>query len=131
LPSNYLSWLNTSNMAGTAYPSSSPPDFWWDPCCSSFKFFGVVILCVLKFWVPCCDVRSDFHIGTMFGSCLPPVVCGRAHVLIYVICVCLRIVFVQHILCRIFVLFCFSSSCIPYVASFSELSISDCPLGIL
>ena len=29
----------------------------------------------------CCDVRYDFHIKTMFGSSLPPVVCRRAHVL--------------------------------------------------
>jgi hypothetical protein len=29
------------------------------------------------------------------------------------------------------VCFCFSSSCVPYVASFSELSIFDCPFGII
>jgi hypothetical protein len=29
------------------------------------------------------------------------------------------------------ILFCFSSSCVPYVASFSGLSIFDCPFGIL
>jgi hypothetical protein len=27
-------------------------------------------------------------------------------------------------------LFCLSSSCVPYVARFSGLSISDCPFGI-
>ena len=27
----------------------------------------VVLLCVFKFWVPCCDVRYDFRIKTMFG----------------------------------------------------------------
>jgi hypothetical protein len=43
--------------------------------------FCVVQLCVLTFWVPCCDVRYDFRIITMFGSSLPPVVCGRTHVL--------------------------------------------------
>jgi len=36
---------------------------------------------------------------------------------------------VQHILCC--VLFSFSSSCVPYVASFSELSIFGCPFDIL
>jgi len=36
---------------------------------------------VCTFWVPCCDVRYDFRIKTMFGSSLPPVVCRRAHVL--------------------------------------------------
>ena len=35
---------------------------------------------------------------------------------------------VQHILC--YVLFCFSSSCVPYVVSFSELSFFDCHFGI-
>jgi hypothetical protein len=40
--------------------------------------------------------------------------------LIYVICVCLRIV-VSNIYCVVF-LFCFSSSCVPSVASFSGLS---------
>jgi len=29
------------------------------------------------------------------------------------------------------ILFCFSSSCVPYVVSFSGLSILDCPFGIL
>ena len=37
---------------------------------------------------------------------------------------------VQHMLCCVFVLF-WSSSCVPYVASFSGLSISDCSFGIL
>ena len=33
------------------------------------------------FRVPFYDIRYDFHIKTMFGSSLPPVVCRRAHVL--------------------------------------------------
>jgi uncharacterized membrane protein len=36
---------------------------------------------------------------------------------------------VLHILCCVFV--CFSSSCVPFVSSFSGLSIFDCPFGIL
>jgi hypothetical protein len=32
--------------------------------------------------------------------------------------------------CVVF-LFCFSSSCVPYVAGFSGLSIFDCPLAVL
>jgi len=32
---------------------------------------------------------------------------------------------------RVMFLLCFSSSCVPYVASFSGLSIFDCPFGIL
>ena len=113
---------------------SSLLGFWWGPFCPSFKFFSVVLLCILTFWVPCCDVRYDFRIkrssvnlylqlfvgGLM--SYLPPVVCGRAHVLftssclwegsclIYVICDCLRIV-VSNTYCGVF-LFCLSSSCV-------------------
>jgi hypothetical protein len=37
--------------------------------------------CVFTFLVPCCEVRYDLRIKTMFGSYLPPVVCRRAHVL--------------------------------------------------
>jgi len=65
-------------------------------------------------WVSCCDVR----IQPMFGSSLPPVVCKRSSCLIYVICVCLRIV-VSNTYCVVF-LFCFSSSCVPYIASFLD-----------
>ena len=68
--------------------------------------------------------------------------------LIYVFCVCLHIV-MSITYCVVFLfclssscapyvasfsglfLFCFSSSCVPYVASFSGLSIFDCPFGIL
>jgi len=35
---------------------------------------------------------------------------------------------IQHILCCVFVLFL--SSCVPYVARFSGLSIFDCPFAI-
>ena len=49
--------------------------------------------------------------------------------LLYVICVCLRIMVSNTY--RVVFLFCFSSSCVPCVASFSELSIFDCPFGIL
>jgi hypothetical protein len=66
--------------------------------------FYVVLLCIFTFLVPCCDVRYDFCIKTMFGSSLPPVVLHDVSCLIYVICVCLRIV--------VFVFFCWSSSCV-------------------
>jgi hypothetical protein len=45
-----------------------------------------------------------------------------------VFCVCLCIMVSNTY--RVVFLFCFSSSCLPYVASFSELSIFDCVLGI-
>ena len=44
--------------------------------------FCVVPLCVFTFWVPCYDVRYDFRIKMMFSSCIPPVICKRAHVLL-------------------------------------------------
>ena len=60
----------------------------------------------------------------MFSSSLHPVVC-----FIYVICVCLCIV-VFNTYC-VQLLFCLFSSCVPYVADFSGLSIFDGPFGIL
>ena len=42
-------------------------------------FLGYIdgfLLCVFTFWGPCCHVRSDVRIITMFGSSLPPVVCN-------------------------------------------------------
>jgi hypothetical protein len=37
-----------------------------------YLVFYVVLLLVVTFWVPFCDVRYDFRIKTMFGSFLPP-----------------------------------------------------------
>ena len=91
--------------------------------------FCVVLLCVLTFFVPCCDVCYDFHIKTMFGSSLLPVVCRRVHVLFTLF------VFVYVWWCPTHIvlcfLFCLSSSCVLYVASFSGFSFLDCPFGIL
>ena len=64
-------------------------------------------LCVFTFWVPCCDVRYDFRIKTMFGSSLPPVVCRRAHVLFTFFYTLFVYSGVQHILCCGVVLFFF------------------------
>jgi len=65
---------------------------------------------VFAFWVPCCDVRYDFRIKTMFSSPLSPVVCrglmsylrylcllahsGILHILccVFVNCICFRLV---------------------------------------
>jgi hypothetical protein len=49
------------------------------------------------FSIPYCDVRYDFRIKTIFDSSLLTIVC-RGDSLIYVICVCLRIV-VSNIYC--------------------------------
>ena len=43
------------------------------------------LLCVFTFWVPCCDVRSNFRITMMFRSSLHPVVCWRVHVLLLIV----------------------------------------------
>ena len=51
--------------------------------------------------------------------------CRRAQCLIYIICVCLRIV-VSNTYCVVFLL-CLSSSCVPRVARFSGMSILDYP----
>ena len=109
--------------------------------------FCVVLLCVFKFWVPCCDVRYDFRIQTVFGSSLPPVffVEGSCLIyvmfgsslppffveyscLIYVICVCWRIVVSNTIYCVVvFVKFVLCILCCQFhcVVHF------DCPFGIL
>jgi hypothetical protein len=109
----------------------------------------VILLCVFTFRVLCCDVRFVFTSSCLFylGS---PIMClyvlssvlwcplrfphkndvrfvftsSAVVCLIYVICVCLRIV-VSNTYCVAF-LFCFSSSCVLYVASFSGLSMFDC-----
>jgi len=82
---------------------------------------------ILHYREKCCDVRYDFRIKTMFGSSFPLVVCMRVHVLFTLF------VFVCVWWCptHIVFLFRFSSSCVTCVASFSGLSILDCPFGIL
>ena len=65
----------------------------------------------------------------MFGSSLALVVCRKPGFMSY-----LRYLGffvhcgVQHVLC--YMSFCFSSSCVPYVASVSGLSIFECPFSI-
>ena len=102
--------------------------------------------------VVCHDVRFSFTAScfsrrsvilyrqlffTTFGYPLPPVVCHDVRLsftssclllcscLIYVICVCWR-VGMSNTYCVVF-LFCFSSPCVPYVTSFSGLSILIVP----
>ena len=65
-----------------------------------FLVFCVLLLCVLTFLIPCCDVRYDFRIVTMFGSSLPPVVCRRVGFMSNLRYLCLlRHSSIQHILC--------------------------------
>ena len=53
-----------------------------------FSFVCCPIMCLYVLSSVLCDVNYDFRINFIFGSSLPPVVCMRAYVLIYVICVC-------------------------------------------
>ena len=87
----------------------------------------VVLFCFFTFCVPCCDVHYDFRIITMFGSSLTaPGVCRSAHILFTLfVFAC-----VSNTYCVV-ILFCLSSACVPNVASFSELSIFDCPFFVL
>ena len=66
-----------------------------------------------------------------FKCSVHTVVCkeGRSHVLFTLFCVWLHIKMCTTY-CVVF-LFCFSSCCVPYFVGFSELSIFDCPFGIL
>jgi hypothetical protein len=67
---------------------------------------------------PCCDVRYDLHIITMFGSSLPPVVCRRAHVQFMLFVCFFEHSSVHHILCCVFPFVCLRPvSCVPSVAS--------------
>ena len=73
--------------------------------------------------------RTSFHIKMMSDSSLPSVVYMQTNVLfaLYVF-VCLHI-----LVCNTYfvVLFCLSSSCVPYIAGFSGLSSSDSHFSIL
>ena len=62
----------------------------------------------------------------MLGLSLPPIIYEG---FVYVDCVRLRVV-VSSTFCVVCLL-CLSSAFVPYVASFSGLSICDCPSGIL
>lgn len=83
---------------------------------------------VFTFQVPFCEVIYDFHIKPMFGSSLPAFVCGKARTLFTLfLFVCVNWCPIHIVL----FLFYFSYICVPFVASFSELPIFDCPFGIL
>jgi len=86
----------------------------------SFLCCPIMCLCVLCS-VLICPLRFPHKNDVQFvftSSCL-----------IYVICVCLGIV-ASNTYCVVF-LFCFSSSFVHYVSSFSGVSIIDCPFSIL
>lgn len=45
-------------------------------------FFCVVLVCIFRYLVRCCDALYDFGKKLMFGSAVPEVVCRTAHVLL-------------------------------------------------
>ena len=69
-------------------------------------------------WFPCCDVRYDFRIKTVFVSSLPPVVCMMSHVLFRVFVSSLPpvVCMMSHVLFRVFV-----SSLPPVVCMMSHV----------
>jgi hypothetical protein len=97
--------------------------------CPLVLFHLAMVLCVLRF------TASVYHFGifkltyvkTMFGSCLPLVVCRRAHVLFTLfVLVCVQWCPTHIMLCFCFVFL----RLVTYVASLSGLSICDSPFGI-
>ena len=85
-------------------------------CCRIVRIYVLNLLV----WCPLRYPHKD-DVGFVFiSSCLYGGSCR-----IYVTCVCLRIV-VSNTYCVVFLLY-ISSSCVPYVASYSGLSIFYCP----
>ena len=105
--------------AGTSYPSREPEfasSFLVVSVLLIFSVFRVVLSCVFTFWVPC-DLCLLAHLFSF--SCCPIM---RLYVLSsmwFVFCLLIE-VFNPITYCVVF-FFCFSSSCVPYVASFSGL----------
>jgi hypothetical protein len=100
--------------------------FWWGPCCSYFLFcLCCTIMCLYVLSsVLWCPLRFSHENDVRFV--FTSVVCRRAHVLFtFVLCIV-----VSNTYCVVF-LFCFSLSCVTYVASFCGLFFFDCPIGIL
>jgi hypothetical protein len=88
--------------------------------------FYIVLLCVIRFLVPCCDVRYDSHIKTMFGSPFTPVVCRRAHFLFTLFVFVCVYWCPKHIVLRLCLFVCVLCT---LCCNFSGLSIFGCPCG--
>ena len=84
----------------------------------------VVLLCVITFWVPCCDVRYDVRIKNRCSVHLYFQLFVRAPIWR---CLCLLAYSGIQISCCVFGL-CLFSPCVPYVASFFGLSLFVLPL---
>jgi hypothetical protein len=81
---------------------------------------------VMSYYV---SLRSEFcfvmFLNTIFGSFLPPVVCGMFYVLFT------RFVFASALWCPTPIVLCFVLFFLVLCTSFSGLSSFDCPFGIL
>jgi len=103
---------------------SSPPGFLVGSVLLIILVVFFILLCVFTFWVPCCDVRCDFRIKTMFGSSLPPVVSRRAHVLFTLfVFACVR-------WCPRHIVLCFCFLCLCLVCHMLPVSL-DCQFLII
>ena len=93
-----------------------PRVLWWVPCCSSFLVFFV-----LSYYV---SLRSEFRVVMSLPISTWKRCSIRLHLHLFVgkHMSCLR--YLSLLADSVFLL-CFSSSCVPYVASFSGLSFSD------
>jgi hypothetical protein len=106
------------------------PRFSVGPCCSSFQCF------VLSYYV---SLHSEFRVVMSVTISALKRYSVRLYLQLfvgglmsYLRYLCLFVYSgIQHILCCVVFLLCFSSSCVPFVASFSGLSFFDCPFGIL
>ena len=98
--------------------------YYWVRVAHLFLFLCVFYYVSLRSEVSCCDVRSYFRMKSSVGLYLKLFV---GELMSYWRYLCLFVYSgVQH-----HIALCFSSSCVPYVASVSGLSIFDCPFGIL
>ena len=103
------------------YHSGAPeftPGFQWGSCYSIYSFIcmfcrSLFVLLYFFFWALLLSVLLRFT-----NSDYLPLVSSKQ--------LCLQLCPTQIVL-----LFCFSSSCVPNITSFSGLSLFDCPIGIL
>ena len=117
----WLSYLLTFNLPDEDYSRNAS-------CALNYKFliflgFCVILCCVFTFRVPCCNVRNDFRIKTMFGSSVPSVVCRRTHVLFTLF------VFVYVLWCPTHTVLCFYFVFLRLVYPMLSVSL-DCPFVI-
>ena len=139
MPSCCVTWLNIYNM--WSFPHEETPNCKLNMSIHTSEHIFIIIwdlihymrrkvINVVSEWVLFNAMRAIVHLYhgdnkwpyNETGSDLQLFVWG---LMFYLRCVC---AVVSNTCC---VVFCFSSSCVPYVASFTGVSIFTCPLGIL